>query len=150
MEETDWDIEEVKQLKTKQLIQFNLLMLLLFVLIGYFAENGNVLVLHGMICLLSWIVLAVTLYILTTGKFVGTKTNRRVQKFDRTQLGEERWRRRKIIELVFMSLLSVIVTVLTFVEDYETAIFNFPIDAFPFMGAWLGLNIGEMIRIHDL
>ncbi|WP_411954877.1 hypothetical protein ACKXGF_03460 [Alkalibacillus sp. S2W] len=150
MEETDWDIEEVKHLKTKQLIQSNLVMLLLFVLIGYFAENGNIFVLYGMFCVLLWLIVAVTLYILTTGKFVGTKTNRRVQEFDRTQLGEKRWRRRKIIELVFMSLLSVIVTVLTFVEDYETAIFNFPIDAFPFMGAWLGYNIGEMIRIHNL
>ena len=88
MDETQWDIQEVKHLKKKQLVQYNIVMLLLFVLFGYFSENGNTSLLFGVFCVLVWIVVAITLYTLMTGKPIGTKTSRRVQVFDRNRLGE--------------------------------------------------------------
>ena len=47
MVETQWDIQEVKYLKKKQLVQGNLAMLLLFVPFGYLAENGKPSLLFG-------------------------------------------------------------------------------------------------------
>jgi len=150
MDETQWDIQEVKHLKKKQLVQYNIVMLLLFVLFGYFSENGNTSLLFGVFCVLVWIVVAITLYTLMTGKPIGTKTSRRVQVFDRNRLGEKRWKRRKITETVIISVISVLITILLFVKDFNSVRLDFPIDAFPFIGAWIGYNVGEIIRMNNL
>lgn len=150
MNETDWDIQEVKHLKKKQLVQNNLAMLLLFILFGYLAENGKPLLLFVVFCIIFWIVVAITLYTLITGRPIGTKTSRRVQAFDRNRLGEKRWKRRTIIETVVISVIAVFVTVLMFGIDLNAINIDFPIGAFPFIGAWLGYNIGEIIRMSKL
>ncbi|MGB2871229.1 hypothetical protein [Psychrobacillus psychrotolerans] len=89
MDETQWDIQEVKHLKKKQLFQNNLVMLLLFVLFGYLAENGKPSLLIGGFCVLLWIIVVITLYVLKTGSPIGTKTSRIVQEFDRRSFGRE-------------------------------------------------------------
>ena len=150
MDETQWDIQEVKYLKKMQLVQGNLAMLLLFVPFGYLADNGKPLLLFGAFCVLSWIIVAITLYTLKTGRPIGTKTSRRVRAFDRSRLGEKRWKRRKITEIVFISVISVFLTGFIFVMDFDTVRLDFPIDAFPFIGAWIGYNIGETIRMNNL
>ncbi|WP_223701773.1 hypothetical protein [Sutcliffiella deserti] len=151
MVETHWDIDEVKHLKKKQLIQSNLLMLLLFVLFAYFAENGNLFLFFGVHFVLLWIIVAITLYTLKTGKPIGTKTNRRVQEFDKNRMGEKRWKRKKITEIVVISVInSVLFTVLIIVVDFDNLTLDFPISAFPFIGAWVGLNLGEIIRMNKL
>ena len=150
MDETQWDIQEVKHLKKKQLVQYNLVMFLLFVLFGYFSENGNSSLLFGVFCVLLWIIVAITLYTLMTGKPIGTKTSRLVQEFDRNRLGEKRWKRRKMTEAVIISVISVFITILVFVKDFNSVRLDFPIAAFPFIGAWIGYNIGEIIRMNNL
>lgn len=150
MDETQWDIKEVKHLKKKQLVQYNLVMLLLFVLFGYFAENGMSLLLIGGFCVLIWIITGITLYTLMTGIPIGTKTSRMVQEFDRNRLGEKRWKRRKITDAVIISVISVFITVLVFMKGFNSVRLDFPMNAFPFIGAWVGYNIGEIIRMKNL
>lgn len=150
MDETQWDIQEVKHLKKKQLVQSNLVMLLLFVLFGYFAENGKPSLLIGGVCVLLWILVAITLYVLKTGRPIGTKTSRIVQEFDRNRLGEKRWKRRKMTEAVIISVISVFITVLVFVKDLNSVRLDFPISAFPYIGAWIGYNVGEIVRMNKL
>ncbi|MFZ0447033.1 MAG: hypothetical protein WAM95_20860 [Bacillus sp. (in: firmicutes)] len=150
MDVTQWNMQEVKHLKKKQLVQNNLVMLLLFVLFGYFAENGKPSLLFGVFCVLIWIIVVISLYILKTGRPIGTKTSRRVQAFDRNRLGEKRWRRRRITETVIISIIGVLITVLLFIKDFNSVRLDFPIVAIPFIGAWIGYNIGEIIRMNNL
>lgn len=150
MNDTQWDIQEVKKLKKKQLVQTNLVMLLIFLLFAYFAENGKPSLLIGGVCVLLWILVAITLYVLKTGRPIGTKTSRIVQEFDRDRLGEKRWKRRKMTEAVMISVISVLITVLVFVEDLTSVRLDFSIYAFPFIGAWIGQNVGEIVRMKKL
>ena len=150
MDETQWDKKEVKHLKKKHLVRNNLVMLVLFVLFVYFAVNGKTSLILGGFCVLSWITVAITLYTLKTGKTIGTKISRMMQEFDRYDLGQKRWKRRKVIEAVITIVLSVFITVFVFVNDFNSVRFDFPIDTFPFIGAWVGYNMGEIHRMSNL
>lgn len=150
MGETHWDIQEIKHLKKNQLVQYNLVMLLLFVLLGYFSANVNPTLLIAVFYVLLWIIVIITLYTLKTGKTIGTKTNRRMQEFDRYRSGEKRWKRKKMIEAVIICGISIFITILLFVKDFNPVGLDFPIDAFPFIGAWIGYNIEEFIRMNNL
>ncbi|MCP3027089.1 hypothetical protein [Halobacillus sp. A5] len=151
MEETEWDIQEVKRLKKKRLVQYNISMLLSFVLFIYYVEKGGAApVLLGLCCVLFWIITAYMLYKLKTGKTIGTKTSRLVEDFEKDYKGEKRWKRKTMIEAGVISVISVVFTVLLFVLDFESARMDFPIDVFPFIGTWVGLNIGEVARIKIL
>ncbi|AST91105.1 hypothetical protein BC6307_07340 [Sutcliffiella cohnii] len=147
---TQWDIQEVKHLKRKQLVQNNLVMMFLFVLIGYFSKHGKPSLLIGVFCVLLWIIVAITLYTIKTGRPIGTKTSKRVQEFDRNRSGEKRWKQKKMTEAVIISVISVLITGLLFVKDFNSLRLDFPIGAFPFIGAWIGYNIGEIIRMNNL
>lgn len=152
MDETQWDIQEVKRLKKKQLVQYNLVMLLIFVLLGYFIENGKPSLLIGGFFVLIWTAVAVTLYALKTGRPIGTKTSRILQEFDRDRLGEKRWKRRRITEVVVISVAVILITVLAFVflKDVNSLRLNFYSGTLPFVGAWVGYNLGEITRIKKL
>ncbi|MDL4840232.1 hypothetical protein [Aquibacillus rhizosphaerae] len=98
MVQSEWDIQEVKRLKKVELLQYNLVMLLIIVLFGYFVKNGGtVSFLFGLCCVLFWIVVAMRFFTLKTGKMIGTKTSRCVQYFDRDRIGKKRWKRKTII-----------------------------------------------------
>ncbi|WP_142826710.1 hypothetical protein [Planococcus soli] len=150
MDEAQWDIREVKHLKKIQLVQGNLAMLLLFLLLVYFADSGRHSIIIGIFFVVMWIVLAITLYTLKTGRPVGTKTSKRVQEFDKDRLGEKRWRRNRIIEAVGIGIVGVGIVILLFVVDFSAARLDSPSYHFPFIGAWVGYNIGEIIRISSL
>ncbi|MBP2243201.1 hypothetical protein J2Z40_003789 [Cytobacillus eiseniae] len=90
------------------------------------------------------------LYTLKTGRHIGTKISRTVQEFDGNRLGDKRWKRRKISEAVIISVISVLITVLVFVKDFNSVRLDFSISAFPFIGGWVGYNIGEIIRMKNL
>lgn len=149
MDETKWDIKEVKHLKKKQVIQNNLVMLLLFVLLVFFADNGMHSLIIGIFFLLIWIILAITLYTLKTGRPIGTKTSRLVQEFDRNRLGEKRWKQNRIAEAVIISVIGVGIAVLWFVKDVNSFGLDFPSYAIPFIGSWIGYNLGEIIRMYN-
>ena len=150
MNETQWDIKEVKHLKIKQLVQYNVVWLLLFLLFGYFAMNGKTSLLFGGMCVILWIVVASSLYNLITEKPIGTKTSRMVQEFDRTQLGQKRWKRRRMIETAFIIVICVFVTVFVSINDFNSETINSPIHLFPYIGAFIGYNSGEIYRISNL
>ncbi len=150
MEETQWDLREVKRLKMKQLLQYNLGMLLLFVLLNYFVEFGQLYFFVGVFYMLVLILAAIISYNLKTGRFIGTKTSKRLQEFDKARLGEKRWKRRKILEAALVVALTVFITVFIFTRDFNNSGINFSSTAFPFIGAWVGYNIGEFIRMNTL
>ncbi|MBP1947539.1 hypothetical protein [Virgibacillus litoralis] len=81
---------------------------------------------------------------------LGTKTSRLVQEFDRNRLREKRWQRRKITEIVIIGVIGVLFTALMFVVDFDKVRLDFPINATPFIGAWVGFNLGEIIRMNNL
>jgi len=111
VEKTHLVIENVRRLMKKQLIQNNVIMLLLFVLFYYFSAKGNLSFFIGIICVLLWVQVAITLYTLITGKPIGTKTGKIVQEFDKRRFGAKRWQRKKVTETVIFSALSVLITV---------------------------------------
>ncbi|GAB4073126.1 hypothetical protein GCM10028778_07330 [Barrientosiimonas marina] len=148
MNEIDWDIQEVKRLKKRQLIQFNFVVLLLFLLCVYLEETGKPFSLVLLFCFLSWIMTVYKLYELTTGKAF-TKTSSRVLTFDRDRLGEKRWKRSTIIEIVVISICSILLTVFVSVTNFSDTRQELFI-LYPFIGAWIGSNIGEIVRISDL
>ena len=151
MDETQWDIQEVKHLKKKQLVQSQSRNASCYsCYLVTFSENGKPSLLIGGVCVLLWIIVAITLYVLKTGRPIGTKTSRIVQEFDRNRLGEQRWKRRKMTEAVIISIISVFITVLVFVKDLNSVRLDLSIGAFPFIGAWIGYNIGEIIKMNKL
>ncbi|CDQ41373.1 hypothetical protein M948_21030 [Virgibacillus sp. CM-4] len=151
MDETEWDIQEVKRLKKKQLIQYNFGMLFLFLLFAYYVKTGGTFLAFLILCcVFFWIMAAHTLYTLKTGKMIGTKTNRLVQAFDRDHRGERRWKRKTMTEAVIISMISVIFTVLLFMINFDSVKLDFPSDTFPLIGGWLGFNIGEIVRMNNL
>lgn|SRR5699024_3087146 len=148
MGETEWDIQEVKRLKRKQLVQYNVLMLLLFSFYYLWAGNSSFLF-WSLLCLALWIIVAHSLYGFFTGKMIGTKTMKLVQAFDKDYLGKKRWNKIKLIEVISISVVSLFCTLLVVTQRFNFGaleIYNF----FPFVGAWLGFNIGEVIRIKRL
>ncbi|RKL66554.1 hypothetical protein CR203_14795 [Salipaludibacillus neizhouensis] len=146
MNEIAWDIREGKRLKKIQLVQSNLVTLLLFVLCAYFLKNGmEASFLFGICCAVFWLYLASMVYTLNTGRTIGTKTSRRVQDFDKDHFGEKRWKRKKIIEVVFSNVITVVFTVLLVNLDFNFERLDFQVIAIPFIGAWIGHNIGEIM-----
>ncbi|MGY4691054.1 hypothetical protein [Salibacterium sp. K-3] len=151
MHETEWDIQEVKRLKKKELVQHNLVMLSLFVLIIFYVYNaGSASVLLGVCCVLFWLTAVPPLYTLKTGKPIGTKTSRFVQAFDKYHKGEKRWKRRTMMGAGFIIMISVVFTVLFFVWDVDSVRLDSPIDVIPFIGGWVGFNAGQIIRLNKL
>ncbi|WP_422124623.1 hypothetical protein DHX103_07335 [Planococcus sp. X10-3] len=150
MDETHWDIQEVKRWKIKQLVQYNLGALLLFVLLTYFIEYVQLYFLIGFFYILVLMMSAMALYSFKTGRFIGTKTNRRIQEFEKAHLGKKRWKRRKVTEAVFITVLIIFFTAFIVITESENSRLDFSSMAFPFIGAWLGYNIGEIVRMRNL
>ncbi len=147
MNETKWNIEEVKHLKKKQLIYSNLVMVLLFILFVIYAlYGGTPTVVFGFWCVLLWIFAAHGIYTLLTGKTMGTKFIRRVMAFDIDHIGKKRWKRRKFIEVV----LCLSITVVIFNLDFGSRSLDLPLYIFPFIGSFVGMNLGQLTRIKNL
>lgn len=135
MNEIEWDIQEVKHLKKKQLVQSNIVMLLLFVLSVYYVIAGwPISIFLGVISLLLWFFAAHALYILITGKTTGSKTNKLVQAFDRDHWGEKRWKRKKVTEAIILSSISVMWTIFVYTVDVSSETLQF-FNLWPFMAA---------------
>lgn len=147
MIETQWDIEEIKRLKMKLLIQYNFFSILLFVLLVFFALNAEISQLVVGIYVFMWILVAYMLYNLIAEKPIATKASRIVQEFDRNQMGEERWKLKKWIEFIICIVICIFITNFVTVNDFN----SINMDSFlPFIGAWAGYNIGEIYRIRNL
>ncbi|MDW0115019.1 hypothetical protein QT711_17805 [Sporosarcina saromensis] len=148
--ETQWNIQEVKRLKKKQLILADIVILLIFFLSIYYVSVGwPIFVFSTLSIVLVWIVVAYSLYTLITGKVIGTKTSRILLSFEKDRLGKKRWKRKKMIEVVFLTIVSASCTVLVFAMEPSIELVSF-INLWPCIGAWLGYNVGEIFRITNL
>src|SRR5699024_4670815 len=107
MNETEWDIQEVKRLKWKQLVQYNVLMLLLFSFYYLWAGNSFFLC-WSLLCLALWVFVAHSLYTFFTGKMIGTKTMKLVQSFYKNYLVEKHWNKRKLIGFITISVVRLL------------------------------------------
>ncbi|MEC3884647.1 hypothetical protein VKA52_13020 [Halobacillus sp. HZG1] len=124
-------------------------MLSLFMLFVMLNENSGALtVVIGICCVVLLGSAANTLYSIVTGKVIGTKTHQRVMAFDTDYIGWKRWKRRKIIEFIILIILCIGISVVLFTVDFGSARLNFPMDAFPMLGGWIGMNIGKMSRFR--
>lgn len=150
MEETQWDIKEIKQLKKKQLVRSNLFIVLVFILLVYLFQSGQFLFIVWVLLAFLFIVLVHSIYTLKTGKHIGTKTSRYLNEFDRHRSGEKRWKRTKIHEIVFLTVLGVGMGVLLYLIDFSSPPPNASQAHFPFIGAWIGYNLGELSRMKNL
>lgn len=150
MDEAQQEIKEIKGLKKKQLLWGNLFMLVLFLFLNYFLENGKILFLTWVLLISLLIIIALSLYTLITGTIVGTKTTRRIRAFDRKRWGEKKWKLLKITEIVLLTGLGVVLAVLVFNTNSDSPNQTFVGSAFPFIGAWVGYNLGEISRIKKL
>ncbi|MGM0896329.1 MAG: hypothetical protein ACQEV0_00440 [Bacillota bacterium] len=150
MDKTKWDIHKVKRLKKKQLIQSNFFLLLLFLVLIYLADQARAYLISGMFFMLVLGVMATALYTLKTGRFVGTKTSKIIQEFDRDRLGKKSWKRRKIIEESFIGVLGIGVSLLLIATGFDSTSTDSLHFHFPFIGVWVGHNLGEIVRISGL
>lgn len=147
---TKWDIRKVKRLKRKQLMQYNLVMLILFILSVYFVKIGGSMATFFSIGIpLLWIITAYTIYALITGKIIGTKTSKRVQTFNLEYWGKRRWKRKRVIGAIVISVLSILCTVIVATVNFNSEASEIH-NVFPIVGAWLGFNIGETFKIKKL
>lgn len=150
MDEAKQEIKEMKKLKKKQLLWGNLFMLMIFLLLSYLLGAGKILFVTGAILIFLIIMTAIGLYTLITGAIIGTKATRRIQSFDRKRWGEKKWKRSKIIEMVLYTGLGIGITALALNADLDSSNRNLSGFTFPFLGAWLGYNLGEITRIKNL
>lgn len=150
MDEAQQELIEIIKLKKKQLLWGNLFMLVIFLLLSYLLENGKISFLTWAILISLLIMTILSLYTLITGAILGTKTTRRIQAFDRKRWGETKWKLLKITEIVLYAGLGIVITVLTFDVDLDSSDWNLTGFTFPFIGAWVGYNLGEIIRIAGL
>lgn len=154
MYEKEWDIQRVKRLKLKLLIQSNVFMLLIFLLAVVYINIGwPISVFLILSCLLLWVLVAYIFSTFISEKGGLTKTSRLVQSFDMDHWGKKRWKRKKVTELVFVSIISAASTVLIvnmlLSTDLTSEILRF-FNIIPFIGAWVGFNIGEIVRMNNL
>lgn len=145
-----WDIGEVKRLKMKQLFQYNLFGVGFFLLSFYYVKiEGSIDVFFIICCIGLWGFLVHSLYVLKTGEIIGTKTMKRVYAFDKDSRGHRSWKRKQVIEVIIIGVVSLMITIglWMFPSNSESLqIYNL----FPMIGAWGGLNIGEVIRMTNL
>ena len=144
------EIREIKKLKKKQLLWGNLLILVTFLLLSYLLGIGKILFVTWAILMLLLIMTVLSLYTLITGAIVGTKNTRRIRTFDRKRWGEKKWKRNKIFEIILFTGLGIALIILVFNTDLDSSNRNLSNFSFPFFGAWIGYNLGEITRIASL
>ncbi|AIY05269.1 hypothetical protein Plano_1304 [Planococcus sp. PAMC 21323] len=150
MDITQLDIKEIKYLKKKKLIQDNIFMLLIFLFLIYFASNERHSFIIGSFFVYIWIAVAFVMYTLKTGKHIGTKTSIYVKRYDRNKIGEKRWKRNKLIELFIIGIIGIGIGFVFIFENINTVGANIPSYYFPFIGSWIGFNLGEIGRMSKL
>ncbi|ANU18365.1 hypothetical protein BBI11_15560 [Planococcus maritimus] len=154
MDEAQQKLKEITKLKKKQLLWSNLFMLVIFLLLSYLLESGKILFATWIVILFIFVMVVLSLYTLITGTIIGTKTTRRIRAFDRKRWGKTKWKLLNITEVVLYSGMGVGLIYLVFNTDFD---FDFHFHdrslstfTFPFIGSWVGYNLGEIIRIFGL
>ena len=148
--DTHWDPKEVKHLLKKRLVQNNLMMLVVFGLLAYLKQIENYTALFGTLYICFLIVFVMSLYSFKTGKYIGTKTAKRLEEFEKERVGKKRWKRKRMTEAIFMFAIGVILTVTIIVIDFNTLDWNSVNLVFPFIGACIGINWAEINKMNRL
>lgn len=150
MDEAQQELIEITKLKKKQLLWGNLFMLVTFLLLSYLLENGKILLATWIVILFILVMVVLSLYTLITGTIIGTKTTRRIRAFDRKRWGKTKWKLLNITEVVLYIGMGTGLIYLVFNMDFDLLNPNLSSFTFPFIGAWVGYNLGEIIRIAGL
>ncbi|SDC23280.1 hypothetical protein SAMN05421734_105174 [Pelagirhabdus alkalitolerans] len=150
MDEEKCNTEEFKRLKKKNLFEYNLMMLGFVVLMGFLVYVDQGALLTMVFLVVMWTILIVSFYTLKTQNPIGTKTNRTVQRCERRRVGEKKWYRKKLIVFVILLIVVVPITIMVFVRGIHTFNIDYTLGTFPFIGAWIGYNVGETTNIKSL
>lgn len=150
MAKAKWNLKEIKRLKWRQLFQYNMVMLLLFLLAIYSVKStSSAYFIFIFFTVIVWIISIYALYILKTGKILGTKTMKIVHQYDKEFQGKKAWKRKNILGAGLTIIVAIGCTIIVSrldLRDVTVTYFNL----MPFIGAWVGLNIGEVVRITNL
>ncbi len=151
MEDGKWDIQEIKQIKKNLLLKNNLIMLLLVVSFGFYIElGGSIPFLFGFCCAVLWIFVVNMIYTIWTKKVIGTRAMQKELNFKIYHHGEKNWKKKAMIGLIFLFVLSTGSTILFFQWDLGALNIDFPQDMISLFFVWLFYNIGEIRRIKKL
>lgn len=150
LESKNWDVQEIKLFKAKYLVQSNLIFLLAVASVGMVVlKGGSTKDLLGIWCLVCWLLTASFLHTYLRGEVFTTKTGKIVHAFDKSRLGDEEWRKRSRSNLILILIINLLSTAGYFVIRSN----HLPLDLsilFPFIGAWMGVNVVGMMKIKKL
>lgn len=149
MTTTDYPLATIKRLKIKKLLRINGIWLLALVATRYLTMHMPPAFLLPSIGAFLWLLVLVSLYNFCSRKPFMTKTSRILQTFDQQRSRMTRWRRHQQFQLLFGVAACLLITLLLMRRNGEFA----ALDAtfiIPFIGAYVGYNIGELFRIMQL
>ncbi|KHE72883.1 hypothetical protein [Halobacillus sp. BBL2006] len=143
--------EEVKKLRWKQWLIMNVgIAVLLIGMEFYFRQGLSPRMMLFIIVLLLLTLACIQFYQWKTGKAVGLKTTRSIQKYEREKLGEKQWNRQMKIGFITLFVLSVLFMIFGFAFDFSSLINNYESSPFNFVGAAVGVIIGFLLRIRKI
>lgn len=146
------DFKKVKQLHKKLFIQVNLVFLLVAVFfVSYIVgKDYSFFVLLLLFSVMFWSIAANLMYSLKTGKTLGPKSLVYIQAYEKQSKGLEQWKQEKMTEFLVITFVSIVFTVGLFLVMGNAMRIDSATDLLPFLGGWLGANIGQIIRIYRL
>ncbi|WP_347860814.1 hypothetical protein U0355_08870 [Salimicrobium sp. PL1-032A] len=147
MDKNGWDFDEIRGLKLRRLVHYNILYAIFFVLFFYVAERMTFASFGALFTSLFWIYGLYLVIVLRTGKRFVPAMWKYINEFDKFHQGEKKWRRKQYVELGIIFGIAAIFTVCLVTLDFSYADrMRFPQDSAGLFGAWIGLNIGELVR----
>ncbi|MGI8314948.1 hypothetical protein [Halobacillus mangrovi] len=141
------DKSEVKKLRWKQWLVLNVFLIAL--LAGFETYLRMELPPHWLllgIVIALLVIVSMQFYQWRTGKIIGLKINRRIQRYEREKIGEKQWNKQMKIGislLVFAGLLLLMAFFMPLPSKYHPTMGNH-------IGALIGVNIGFLLRIRKI
>ncbi|QST01144.1 hypothetical protein IMZ31_06165 [Pontibacillus sp. ALD_SL1] len=148
----EWDLHKVKRMRKRLLIQSNLIFILMLGLFVTYLLNKDYSTLSLLIIfsVLFWVISGNELFKLVKGKTFGTKEAKYVYAFEKDRIGEKQWEQRTWAGFIIVTIVSVVFTVSIFLVDLHSFRIDSIGDLLPFLGVWVGTNIGQIIRMNNL
>ncbi|ARI78303.1 hypothetical protein [Halobacillus mangrovi] len=142
------DKSEVKKLRWKQWGGLNaFLIVLLAGFEGYLRLNlpPKWLLLGVVVAVV--VIVGMQYYQWRTGKIIGLKINRQVQRYEREKIGEKQWNKQLKIGMISLLVFAVLLLLMAFFiplpSKYHPTIGNY-------IGSVIGVNIGFLLRIRKI
>lgn len=148
VDDMEWDPEEFKRLKKKKLVHYNIIFAILLVIFYYLAEQTTDFAFVTIVSVCLWFNCLISLYSFFSGRKLGTKTSRLVQEFEKSYQGEKKWRRKRVISVIFETVLPAAFTIFLIFMDFSN---QNQLDGLVLTGSLIAslivVNVSELFRI---